>query len=68
MNPWFRPEEARKYAFRMHGTAVHHCSYCPVGPHELCVLGCSNEYDKVVKERESEGVIVNDNPDQGQKA
>lgn len=52
----------REYLFKRVGTAQSHCTYCPLGPNERCMLSCQKRYEDVQKERESDGVKVDDEP------
>lgn len=49
----------------MGGSGSIHCTYCPKPPGQACGLNCVDDvYAKIQKEREADGVIVNDTPAQ----
>jgi hypothetical protein len=54
----------RIYQFKKSATGAvsDHCTYCPKPANQRCGLACAQAYDTVVKEREADGVIVNDDP------
>jgi len=52
----------RTYVFKKRGTSTDHCSHCPLPPHEPCLRGCATEYENLLKERNADGVVVNDTP------
>jgi hypothetical protein len=54
-----------EYKFRATGgwsPASPHCTYCPKQTGEACLLTCSAIYEKLKTERETDGVIVVDEP------
>lgn len=39
-----------------------HCTNCKEAPNERCMKSCQVRYDEVQKEREADGVKVDDEP------
>lgn len=50
------------YVFKKIGASHKHCTYCPKSPQEPCSLSCQGVYDILMKDREEDGIIVDDDP------
>lgn len=52
------------YTFRVQGGPApgSHCTYCPKAPGDTCQMSCGENYERVRKEREADGVKVVDTP------